>query len=157
VLSISLRRVGDLEGALTAIRESQRLIAGASGSEVLRSFNLANALVREGMVLCSDGDVSMNRPDEALAVYQRALEIDEEVARKDPRDNRSRYLIGVVSLEIGNILRHSDPRKALAVYDHALQRLSETGNNARMQAEIARALARKCFIRGGNVGGFRAI
>lgn len=145
VLSISLRRVGDLEGALTAIRESQRLIAGASGSEVLRSFNLANALVREGMVLCSDGDVSMNRPDEALAVYQRALEIDEEVARKDPRDNRSRYLIGVVSLEIGNILRHSDPRKALAVYDHALQRLSETGNNARMQLDSAALLANASY------------
>jgi hypothetical protein len=42
-----------------------------------------------------------------------------------------------MALEIGNILRHSDPARALAVYDRALMRIREIKENARSRsAEI---------------------
>jgi tetratricopeptide (TPR) repeat protein len=63
-----------------------------------------------------------------------------------------------VALEIGNILRHSDPKRALAVYDHALLRIREINENARgrageidlltMSSYPLRALGREADARG---------
>ena len=44
--------------------------------------------------------------------------------------------------EIGDILWPSDPRKALAVYDHSLARLREIKINERAQREETELLAR---------------
>ncbi len=146
VLSIALRRMGDLEGALEAIRESRRLLeGGAATGEMTQRLNLINALVREGLVLGSDSDVSLGRPEEALVSFGKALEIAEDLARKDLQDNRSRGLIAVISREIGDIVSHGDPRKALAVYDHALARIRETKANARAQRQEADLLASSSY------------
>ena len=146
VLSIALRRTGDLEGALEAIRESRRLLEGdAATGEMPHRLNLINALMREGLVLGSDSDVSLGRTEEALVSFGKALEGAEDLAGNDPQDNRSRGLIAVSSREIGDILSHRDPQKALAVYDHALSRIRETAANARAQREEADLLASSSY------------
>jgi tetratricopeptide (TPR) repeat protein len=44
-------------------------------------------------------------------------------------------------LEIGNILRHSDPRQALVVYDQALARIREAQTNTSTERDQAELLA----------------
>jgi hypothetical protein len=53
----------------------------------------------------------------------------------------SRYTLAGTSVQFANILRHEDPRKALAVYDHALARLKEIKPNASSQLAEADLLA----------------
>jgi len=133
VLANSLRRVGDLEAALAAAQESRALLEQLGINPTTR-FNLINALWREGLVLGEDGGPNLGRSADALLAFQRGFNIAEEQAAKDPSDSRSRERIATMALEIGNILRHSDPARALAVYDRALVRLRESEENARSQS-----------------------
>jgi tetratricopeptide (TPR) repeat protein len=104
--------------------------------------NLVKQLRQEGMILGKqDGEPSLERIDDALADLQRAVDMAEEVAKKDPDDALSRENLSKAALEIGNILRHSDPKRALAVYDHALSRLQEIRGNASTQREQVELLA----------------
>lgn len=59
----------------------------------------------------------------------------------DPIDYLSRRTVAMHGLEIGNILRHSQPQKALAVYDHALARIQEARTNVSTQLYAADLLA----------------
>ena len=59
----------------------------------------------------------------------------------DPIDYLSRRTVAMHGLEIGNILRHSDPQKALAVYDRALARIREAKTNVSTQLYAADLLA----------------
>ena len=146
VLSIALRRTGDLEGALEAIRESRRLLeVDRAANEMAHRLNLINALLREGLVLGSDSDVSLGRTEEALVSFGKALEGAEDLARNDPQDNHSRGLIADSSREIGDILSRRNPQKALAIYDRALARIRETAANARAQREEADLLASSSY------------
>ncbi len=138
VISIALRRLGDLDGALEATRQSRDLLEpGTPANDVRVPLNLVNALLREGLVVGSDSDVSLARTGEALPVFQRALKIAEDLAIKDPNDSRSRHLFAVTGREIGDILWHRDPFKALAIYDRSLSRIRETKSNPRaLRVEI---------------------
>ena len=73
----------------------------------------------------ADAEPSLGRSREALADFQKALDIAEDLASKDSADYLGRHNVAVFGLEIGNILRHNDPQDALAVYDHALARIRE--------------------------------
>jgi tetratricopeptide (TPR) repeat protein len=132
VLANSLRRVGDLDAALAAAQESRELLEQLPSTATTR-YNVANALLRVGLVLGEDGGASLGRIDDALRALQRAFDIDEAQAAKDPNDSRSRDHLAMTALEIGNILRHRDPPRALAVYDRALMRIRESADNARSQ------------------------
>lgn len=59
----------------------------------------------------------------------------------DPIDYLSRRTVATHGLEIGNILRHTQPQKALAVYDHALARIQEAKTNVSTQLYAADLLA----------------
>jgi tetratricopeptide (TPR) repeat protein len=124
VLSVTLRRVGDLDGAYAAARQSRTMLEADAADSATR-FNLSNALWREGLVLGEEGGPNLERPSEALEVFQRALAIAEDQAARDPQDSRSRQRIATVAYEVGNILRHTDPARALQVFDHALKRIGE--------------------------------
>ena len=54
-------------------------------------------------------------------------------------------MLAETGLEIGNILRHTQPRKALAVYDHALARVRETKPNAGRQHDEAELFAASSY------------
>jgi serine/threonine protein kinase len=139
VLGIGLRRVGDLMGALSASQESRRLLESINNGDV--AFNLTTALWREGDILGEDGAPNVNRPADALVAFRRALMIIEDLANRDASDSRSRLRVALLTREIGNILRHSDPAEALRVYDHGLKRLHEVRPSVRTAVEEAAMLA----------------
>jgi serine/threonine protein kinase len=136
-------QTGDLDGALqTAQQAIQLQEARAAGGHAGLRINLADALYNEGMILGKqDAEPSLNRTRDALAAFQRALDIGEELAKKDPIDYLSRHSVSTIGLEVGNILRHNDPRRALAVYDHALARIREANTNVSTQLGAADLLA----------------
>jgi tetratricopeptide (TPR) repeat protein len=134
---------GDLDGALQTSQQAVQLFEAeaASGHASLR-VNLADSLHTEGMILGrQDAQPSLGRSQEALAVLQRGLEIGEDLAKVDSLDYMSRRTVATIGLEIGNVLRHNDPQKALAVYDHALARIREAKTSASAQLYAADLLA----------------
>ncbi len=142
-LTIARWQSGDLDGALqTAQQEIQLEEAQAGGGHASMRINLADSLHSEAMVLGKqDAEPSLGRSRDALTVLQRGLDIGEELAKMDPVDYLSRHSVATIGLEIGNILRHSDPQKALTVYDHALVRIREAKTNVSAQLSAADLLA----------------
>jgi serine/threonine protein kinase len=136
-------QTGDLEGALQAAQQAVALqeVQAASGHASLR-INLANAFYTEGMILGKqDAEPSLGRSRDAIAVFQKGLDIGEELAKMDPLDYLSRRSVATIGLEMGNILRQTDPQQALAVYDHALARIREAKTNISGQLCAADLLA----------------
>jgi tetratricopeptide (TPR) repeat protein len=148
-LSEALEPGGDLDEALEAIQESRTILEelAANGGGTAQQINLIIALTREGTLLggealgASTAGVGLDRPDAALVAFQRAVDLAERLAETDPQDYRSRRTIATASQRIGAIVRHSDPRRALAVYDHALARLQEVAPNARSRRDAVLLLA----------------
>jgi serine/threonine protein kinase len=142
-LVVARWQTGDLNGALNDAKRAVDLqqAQAATGAPALR-VNLANALLTEGLILGkTDGEPSLERYHEALALIQQGMEIGEELASKDSSDFLSRYTLANTSVQFANILRHEDPSKALAIYDHALARLREVKPNASSQLVEADLLA----------------
>jgi serine/threonine protein kinase len=142
-LTLARWQTGDLEGALQTAQQSIELqeVQAATGHASLR-INLANALYTEGMILGKqDAEPSLGRSQEALATFRKGMTIGEELAKIDPIDYMSRRSAATIGLEIGNILRHSDPRQALSVYDHALVRIREAKTSVSTQLCAADLLA----------------
>jgi tetratricopeptide (TPR) repeat protein len=135
-------RSGDLDGALQAASESVELAAKAAarGHNTLDA-NLADALWLKGLILGGDETPNLGRSADALAALQRAFEIAEDHAKKDREDFLSRHLFALAAIEIGNVLRHSSPEHALAVYDHGLVRIREAQSNPTSQREEVDLLA----------------
>lgn len=142
-LADTLRQSGDLEGALKTANQAVELEAqqAADGHAALL-INLGNALTAKGMILGrADAEPSLGRSSEALAVFQKAVDIAEELTKKDSIDFLSRHAEAAYALEAGNVLRHRDSRKALAVYDHAMARIREAKANSSTQHDEAALLA----------------
>jgi tetratricopeptide (TPR) repeat protein len=128
VIADSLRFSGDPEGALNAIEEARGHAESLSPPTHGNSAALFNVLWRQGVILGEDGQINLNRPDEAIVVLQEAFDIIEGLANQDPNDASSRVLFKSSGRELGDILRWRDPERALAVYDRALSRLGEIKN-----------------------------
>jgi tetratricopeptide (TPR) repeat protein len=80
----------------------------------------------EGLILSGDfGDISLGRPAEAVQVLERAFKMADVLVHRDPNDQNSRSHLGVCGALLANSLQHTDPRRALSVYDHALQHMAE--------------------------------
>jgi len=136
-------QTGDLDGAL---QTEQQVIplqeAEAAGGHASIRINLADSLYSEGMILGKqDAEPSLGRTRDALVTFQRGLDIGEELAKADALDYLSRRTVAMIGVEMGNILRHHDPQKALAVYDHALSRVQEAKGNVSAQLYAADLLA----------------
>jgi serine/threonine protein kinase len=147
-LGLARWQQGDLGGALKAISDSIELkkAEAADGHASLR-INLANGYDVEGMILGrADAEPSLGRSREALASFQKALDIAEDLAQKDANDYLGRHFVVIASLEIGNILRHRSPQAALAVYDHALARIREVRSNVSAQRDEAELLAASSYV-----------
>ncbi|MGH9727905.1 MAG: protein kinase domain-containing protein [Candidatus Acidiferrales bacterium] len=143
MLADALWQMGDFDGALKVLNQAieAQEIQAASGHAALRA-NLADSLCLRGQILGRvDAEPSLGRPREALADFQRALDIAEDLSKTDPLDYLGRHNVAVFGFEVGNTLRHSDPRKALSVYDHAIMRIREAQPNASTQRDEAELLA----------------
>jgi tetratricopeptide (TPR) repeat protein len=131
IVALSHRAKGELDEALRAIRESVRLLEpekGETRTGRLQPYGLA--LIREGQILGEDQGISMNRPKEASEFIERALKMGEDLARRDPSDFSSQNRVYTAETKLAEILRHTDPGRALELYDDALQRLALTAGNA---------------------------
>jgi serine/threonine protein kinase len=147
VLADTLRQTGDLEGALKTANQSVEFeIRQASGGQPALLMNVGNALNAKGMILGrADAEPSLGRSDEALAAFQRAVDLAEDLAKKDPIDFLSRHSEATYALEAGNVLRHKDVGKALAVYDQALARIRELKANASTKHDEEELLAASSY------------
>jgi serine/threonine protein kinase/tetratricopeptide (TPR) repeat protein len=143
VLADALWQSGDLEGALKTANKAVELNEEqAAGGHAALRINFATALQEKGMILGrADAEPTLGRSDEALAAFQQAIDIAEELARKDPVDYLGRHNLALFAVEAGNILRHRDPNEAMAVYDHALARIREAKTSASTQRDEADLLA----------------
>jgi tetratricopeptide (TPR) repeat protein len=140
VLAFALFQLGDLDEALATANQSLAQVEkeAAGGNATMRG-NLVNALWRRGRILGEGTGVSLGRKDEALADFQRALDVSEELAARDAADSLSRRNVAKVALQMGNILRHRGAATALTVYDKGLVRIREVKSNpaaSRMEAEL---------------------
>jgi serine/threonine protein kinase len=147
VLGIARWQSGDLDGALKTALESIELKKHeAAGGHASLRINLANGYDLEGMILGrADAEPSLGRSSEALSEFKKALDIAEDLAQKDASDYLGRHKVAIASLEIANILRHSNPQDALAVYDHALTRIREAKSNVSTQRNEAELLAASSY------------
>lgn len=147
LLANAYRQTGDLDAALSAIQESRTGIERAMAARAagIHWTDLYSALFREGLILGQDQGISLNRPAEAAAAFQRAVDLAEEAAKKDPDDYGSRDFASVAGRQLANVLRHSDPGHALAVYDHSLLRIREVKNNVKARRDEARSLTQSAY------------
>ena len=146
IVALAHRARGDLDQALQAIQESVQILEPQDGEKALgkvRTFALA--LVREGQILGEDNSISLNRPGEAVACLERALRIDDDFARRDPSDFGSQYSVFLVETKLAGILRYTQPRRALEMYDDGLQRLALAKGNAGSPRNEVRALAASTY------------
>ena len=147
VLASARWQSGNLDGALKTSLEGIELEKGeaANGHATMR-INLANGYDLEGMILGrADAEPSLGRSQEALADFQEALDIAEDLAKKDANDFLGRHNIAGASLEIGNIRRHQSAQDAQAIYDHALARIREARSNVSTQRDEAELLAASSY------------
>ena len=140
-LASGLRWSGDLDGALAEVRASRALLETTRDNGVVYRVNLIESLFREGRILAEEGEVSMNRPAEAIPQLQKALDLAEEMAAKDPHDTNSRHRVAGAAAVLGSLLWRTDPPRALAVYDRGLGRTREIENNLEAQRDEATLLA----------------
>ncbi|HEY6384803.1 MAG TPA: serine/threonine-protein kinase [Candidatus Acidoferrum sp.] len=148
ILGAARWQLGDLDGALKTTVEAIELekAEAADGHASLR-INLANGYDQEGMILGrEDAEPSLGRTEEALGDFHKALDIAEDLAQKDATDYLGRHNVAVFGLEVGNILRHKDPQKALAVYDHSLVRIREAKPSGSTQRDEAELLAGSSYV-----------
>ncbi len=145
-VALAHRAQGNLDEALHAIRESVRMLeppAGTPGTGRLASFSLA--LVREGQILGEDNAVSIGRSTEAAEFLERAFDISERFAQQDPKDFRSRLRLFTAGTKLADILRHTQPRRALEIYDQVLLRLAEVQGNAGSRSNEVRTLVASSY------------
>src|SRR5207247_1624433 len=90
-----------------------------------QTVDFCKTLQTEGDILGEEHDISLGRSDEAVRVLERVFNIEDNLVHKDPNDQTSRQLLAASGTDLAAILRHSDPGRALAVYDHALRHMRE--------------------------------
>lgn len=146
LLANALRYQGDLEGALRAIQEARGIGEQAVyDSDITRTLAMYGVLLRQGVILGEDGGVNSGRPDDAAEPLQKAFDMVEEAARKDAHDAGSRMRVANSGNQLGKILRHRDPERALAVFDLSIRRLREVPNSWPARTDLALLLANSSY------------
>ena len=139
LLANAERYQGNLDAALQDIQEARKIADEAVyPNEISHMLDEYGILLREGLILGEDGGINLARPEDAIEPLQKAFDMTDEIARKDSRDAVSRTRMANSGIALGNILRQGDPRRALSVYDLALNRIVEIRNS--LPAKRAQAL-----------------
>ena len=138
-----LQRRGSLDEALRTIQEATLLLEPGPGqTEQGRTMNYVLVLTAEGRILNDDRGISLGRPEEALKPLSHAFEVADRAVHQDFQDQSSRGRLAEAGLAWADALRHSDPRRAVAVYDHVLDHLAEIPNNVSFRRYEVSALVR---------------
>jgi tetratricopeptide (TPR) repeat protein/tRNA A-37 threonylcarbamoyl transferase component Bud32 len=135
------RRQGDLDKALQEIRESVRILESTAGTaDQGPTMNLILALIYQGRILGEDHSISLGQPEEAAASFERSFSAADSFVHRDPNDQMARGRLAMAGISLADILRHSDPRRAMAIYDHTINHLGEIGDNSSFRRFEASAL-----------------
>jgi len=148
-LAMVLRRNGELEQALTLLREARGIYDKAEyPDERTRMMATYTILSREGLLLGEDESVSLGRGAEGVVPMIAARDLSEKWVAMDANDVSSRDRSAKMARVIGDIQRHKDPKAALATYDLGIQRSREVRNvvgrhdEARLLAKSSHPLRR---------------
>ena len=144
MLAGALMYFGDYQGALEAIQEARKQLEQLRHEDPYPRYIaliLYQTRCREGLILGEDGSVNLNRPLEAAVLLQQAFDALEPFAQKDANDYEARSTIAIGGHYLGNILRHSNPKRALEIYDHSLIRIREVPNDVAARRVEALLLA----------------
>ncbi len=147
VMARALRRNGDLEGALAAISEAERLLKPSPGEVATglhRSYGLA--VVTRGEILGGFDGPSLGRTKEATECFEFDFKLTTDLAHKDRNDADSRFAAASSAIRLAGLLRTSNPRRALAIYDEALQYSAEIKTHPRARRDEIRALAASSYV-----------
>ena len=149
ILASARKYLGDFPGALEAIREARKQEESyRHGNDYWPLYGreiLAMVRWHEGLLLGEDGGVDLNRPLEAAELFQEAFKALEESAKNEPKDYQDRIALAEPGLYLGNVLRHSNPARALEVYDNALIRIREVPNDIMARRKEACVLASSSY------------
>jgi len=132
---------GRPEEAQTAAHEASQRLKPGDGDPVTRRLQYGLALYREASILGDPGGISLDRPAEAIALLQQALEIEEDVAAHDPAESDSRQRIADTARLLAELIRDAEPERALTLYDLVLRRSGEIKNNTIARLDEVKALA----------------
>jgi tetratricopeptide (TPR) repeat protein len=80
--------------------------------------------------LGDDESVSLGRPNEAAEVLEHAIQIARELADHDVHDFSRQSRVVFAESTLASILRHTNPRRSLDLYDDAAHRLAGLSHNA---------------------------
>jgi serine/threonine protein kinase len=129
MLAGALTGLGDLQGAQEAVGQARRLydqlLHDEGGNHYYSRLILYQTRCREGLLLGEDGGINLNRPEEAASRLQEAFDALESTAKPDPNAYEARTTIATAGHYLGDLLRRTNPRRALEVYDHSLVRVRE--------------------------------
>ena len=132
MLAGALTSLGDLQGAQEAVRQARRLweqLLHDEGDQEYTRLILYQTRCREGLLLGEDGGVNLNRPGDAAIRLQEAFGALETFAQSPRTDYDSRTSIAMGGHYLGDVLRRTNPQRALEVYDHSLIRIREVPND----------------------------
>jgi len=126
------RRQGDLDAALKTVQESVKVLDPGPGinERGQQTMSYVMALNYEGKILGEDAAISLGRTEEAMAALQRSFEITDRFVHQDANDQFSRNRLADAGVNLGDMMRHSDARRGLDLYDHTLRHLAEVKNNS---------------------------
>jgi len=123
------RREGELDEALKQMEESVRILKPLpTGAEHGRTMNFIMALIHEGQVLGEEDAISLGESEAAADRFQLAFETADKFVHQDLQDQASRGRLASAGIKLADILRRSNPSRALATYDHVLRHSSEIDN-----------------------------
>jgi tRNA A-37 threonylcarbamoyl transferase component Bud32 len=132
MLAGALTYLGDLQGALQAASEARNLwdqLRHDEGDSYYTRLILYQTRCREGLLLGEDGGVNLNQPKEAALRLEEAFAALEGYAQTDRYNYEARAMIATGGHYLGDLLRRSNPKRALEVYDHSLVRVREVPND----------------------------
>jgi len=131
-LAGALMNLGDVQGALDAIQKARQEwdnLHREQGDSHYALFILVVVRQQEGQILGEDGAVNLSRPQEAAARFRECFDPLEDWARKEPKDYQIRFFLAQAGRYLGDVLRHSDSKEALDIYDQSLLRVREVPND----------------------------
>jgi serine/threonine protein kinase len=131
-VSADVRRArGDLDQALKDLDDSVRLSDPGPGDAPLwLSMNFALSLICRGDLLGEIDAISLGRSAEAVGDYDHAFQLADALVHRDAHDQMLRSRVANAGIAMADILRVSNPIRALAIYDHVFRHVAQVPNNS---------------------------
>ena len=137
---------GALDDALRDYLGAATVLEPPAGTTVAVGQTLIFALALSGAAdMLGGSGVNLGRFEEAVAPLQRAFRAVDDLAHQDPSAADSRGYVSSTGRPLADLLRRSDSKQALDIYDHVLLHLGEIKNNPRFRRDEVRALAGSAY------------